>query len=449
MVRIKQEQNQKQVLTPQQILQANLFQLNSADLEQRILKELEENPALDLIENDDISNEDKDNQNDEFDWDEESIENFDNAESDKPYNKLNHEIPIKEDSNFIDSLNNQIKDLNLSAIELDVAEQIIGNIDEDGYLTIETILISDRLNIDESIVLKILKLIQKLDPPGIGSRDLKECLLSQVEEKKVDPIVWDILSNHFEDFANHRYNKILKSLNCSEDELKNSMDTISTLNPKPGMGLSNSNNLIIIPDIIMEYFDDRWNITINDSSLPELKISSDYEKLLLKHKDKKVKTFVQNKLDSAHWFIDALKQRNQTLFLIMNSIIKRQPDFFKKNKKLLKPMILKDVAKDINMDISTISRMTNSKYVQLPYGIFELKYFFSEGIETGSGEMVSNKTVKELLKEIIKKEDKKHPFGDEKLANLLNEKGYKIARRTVTKYRESLKIPVGRLRKEI
>ena len=449
MVRIKQEQNQKQVLTPQQILQANLFQLNSADLEQRILKELEENPALDLIENDDISNEDKDNQNDEFDWDEESIENFDNAESDKPYNKLNHEIPIKEDSNFIDSLNNQIKDLNLSAIELDVAEQIIGNIDEDGYLTIETILISDRLNIDESIVLKILKLIQKLDPPGIGSRDLKECLLSQVEEKKVDPIVWDILSNHFEDFANHRYNKILKSLNCSEDELKNSMDTISTLNPKPGMGLSNSNNLIIIPDIIMEYFDDRWNITINDSSLPELKISSDYEKLLLKHKDKKVKTFVQNKLDSAHWFIDALKQRNQTLFLIMNSIIKRQPDFFKKNKKLLRPMILKDVAKDINMDISTISRMTNSKYVQLPYGIFELKYFFSEGIETGSGEMVSNKTVKELLKEIIKKEDKKHPFGDEKLANLLNEKGYKIARRTVTKYRESLKIPVGRLRKEI
>tara|TARA_Y100001970_G_C14209733_1_gene846167 strand:+ start:282 stop:1631 length:1350 start_codon:yes stop_codon:yes gene_type:complete len=449
MVRIKQEQNQKQVLTPQQILQANLFQLNSADLEQRILKELEENPALDLIENDDISNEDKDNQNDEFDWDEESIENFDNAESDKPYNKLNHEIPIKEDSNFIDSLNNQIKDLNLSAIELDVAEQIIGNIDEDGYLTIETILISDRLNIDESIVLKILKLIQKLDPPGIGSRNLKECLLSQVEEKKVDPIVWDILSNHFEDFANHRYNKILKSLNCSEDELKNSMDTISTLNPKPGMGLSNSNNLIIIPDIIMEYFDDRWNITINDSSLPELKISSDYEKLLLKHKDKKVKTFVQNKLDSAHWFIDALKQRNQTLFLIMNSIIKRQPDFFKKNKKLLKPMILKDVAKDINMDISTISRMTNSKYVQLPYGIFELKYFFSEGIETGSGEMVSNKTVKELLKEIIKKEDKKHPFGDEKLANLLNEKGYKIARRTVTKYRESLKIPVGRLRKEI
>jgi len=449
MVRIKQEQNQKQILTPQQILQANLFQLNSADLEQRILKELEENPALDLIENDDISNEDKDNQNDEFDWDEESIENFDNAESDKPYNKLNHEIPIKEDSNFIDSLNNQIKDLNLSAIELDVAEQIIGNIDEDGYLTIETILISDRLNIDESIVLKILKLIQKLDPPGIGSRDLKECLLSQVEEKKVDPIVWDILSNHFEDFANHRYNKILKSLNCSEDELKNSMDTISTLNPKPGMGLSNSNNLIIIPDIIMEYFDDRWNITINDSSLPELKISSDYEKLLLKHKDKKVKTFVQNKLDSAHWFIDALKQRNQTLFLIMNSIIKRQPDFFKKNKKLLRPMILKDVAKDINMDISTISRMTNSKYVQLPYGIFELKYFFSEGIETGSGEMVSNKTVKELLKEIIKKEDKKHPFGDEKLANLLNEKGYKIARRTVTKYRESLKIPVGRLRKEI
>jgi len=449
MPRLKQGQNQKQSLTPQQILQANLYQLNSADLEQRILKELEENPALDLIENDQ-SEETNDGieQENEFDWDEESINDFDNAEADKSNIKSISEIPIKEDSNFIDSLYDQIKDLNLSSIELEIAEQIIGNIDEDGYLTIETILISDRLNIEESIVLKILKLIQKLDPPGIGSRNLKECLLSQVEEKKVAPIVWEILSNHFEDFANHRYNKIIKSMNCSKDELKNAMDIISTLNPKPGMGLANSNNLIIIPDIIMEYFDDKWNITINDSSLPELKISKEYEQLLLKQKEKKVKKFVQNKIESAHWFIDALKQRNQTLFLIINSIIKRQPDFFN-NKKNLKPMILKDVATDINMDISTISRMTNGKYVQMPFGIFELKYFFSEGIKTNSGEIVSNKTIKEVLKKIINKENKKHPYGDEKLANLLNEKGYKIARRTVTKYRESLKIPVGRLRKEL
>jgi RNA polymerase sigma-54 factor len=198
----------------------------------------------------------------------------------------------------------------------------------------------------------------------------------------------------------------------------------------------------------MDFYENDWTITINDSSLPDLKINSKYEKMLLEQKEKKVKSFIQAKLESANWFLDALKQRHQTLFLIINSIIKRQPDFFN-NKKILKPMILKDVAKDINMDVSTISRMTNGKYVQLPFGIYELKYFFSEGIKTNSGELISNKTVKELLKDIIKKENKKNPYGDEKLTTILNEKGYKIARRTVTKYRELLKIPVGRLRKEL
>ena len=451
MVRIKQEQSQKQALTPQQVLQANLYQLNSADLEQRILKELEENPALDLIEHNEKMTEESepDLKENEFEWDDETIENFDNAEADKSNSKLKTDIPIKDEPDFYDYLNEQIKDLSLLDIELEIAEQIIGNIDEDGYLTIEPILISDRLNIDKSIVLKILKAIQKLDPPGIGSRNLQECLLSQVEEKKVDPIVWEILDNHFEDFANHRYNKIITSLKCTENDLKNAMNTISTLNPKPGMGIENSSNLIIIPDIIMDYYDGNWNITINDSSLPELKISQEYERMFLEQKEKNVKKFIQNKLESANWFIEALKQRHQTLYLIINSIVKRQSDFFNKNNKSLKPMILKDVANDIKMDISTISRMTNGKYIQLPFGTFELKYFFSEGIKMDSGESISNKTVKELLKEIIKKENKKKPYGDEKLTKILNEKGFKIARRTVTKYRESLKIPVGRLRKEL
>ena len=451
MVRIKQEHTQKQVLTPQQVLQANLFQLNSADLEQRILKELEENPALDLVENNENSIEENEKQveENEIEWDDETINNFDNAESDKSNSKLITDNPIiKDEPDFYDFLHNQIKDLGFSILELEIAEQIIGNIDEDGYLTIEPILIADRLNIDEKIVLKILKIIQKLDPPGIGSTNLQECLLSQVEEKKVDPLVWSILDEYFEDFANHRYNKIISNLNCSEEQLKSAMEIISTLNPKPGMGIDNSKNIIIIPDIIMDFYENDWTITINDSSLPDLKINSKYEKMLLQQKEKKVKSFIQAKLESANWFLDALKQRHQTLFLIINSIIKRQPDFFN-NKKILKPMILKDVAKDINMDVSTISRMTNGKYVQLPFGIYELKYFFSEGIKTNSGELISNKTVKELLKDIIKKENKKNPYGDEKLTTILNEKGYKIARRTVTKYRELLKIPVGRLRKEL
>ena len=303
------------------------------------------------------------------------------------------------------------------------------------------------MNVKESAVLNILFIIQKLDPLGIGSRSLKECLLSQIEEKKVDPIVWDILKNYFNDFANHRYEKIIASLECSEEELRNAMDTISTLNPKPGLGIEK--NLIIIPDIIMENYDENFHITINDSSLPELIISNDYKKMLIKNKDKKVVKFVQNKLESAQWFIDALKQRHQTLLLIMNAIVKRQSDFFNETKKILKPMILKNIAEDINMDISTISRMTNGKYVQLSYGIFELKYFFSEGIKKKTGELVSNKMVKKLLKEIINEENKQNPFGDEKLTIILNKKGFNIARRTVTKYRESLKIPVGRLRKEL
>ncbi len=452
MKRLKQEQNQNQILTPQQVLQANLFQLNSANLEQRIIEELEKNPALELSDNETYLNEnqsDEENE-DKFEWDQDTLDNFDNSYSDN-FNKKQtstYDIPIKDELDFHDQLKEQLKDLTLSRKELEIAEQLIGNIDEDGYLTVETILIADRLNISDSFVIKVLKKIQKLDPPGIGSRNLRECLLAQIEKKEIDPIVWEIIKNNFDDFANHKYQKIISNINCSEADLRNAMDIISSLNPKPGLGSDSLKNHNIIPDVIVENSNDKWNININDNFLPELTVSGDYKKMLESQKEKKVKNFIKNKIESAYWFIDALKKRHQTLYLIINAIILRQERFFIDGKKL-KPMILKDIASDINMDISTISRMTNGKYVQLPFGIFELKYFFSEGIKTNSGELVSNKTVKDILKTIIQDENKKNPYGDEKLSEILNQKGFKIARRTVTKYRESLKIPIGRLRKEL
>ncbi len=452
MKRLKQEQSLNQTLTPQQILQANLFQLNSANLEQRILEELEKNPALELSDNESYLNENQsdDENDDKFEWDQDSLDNFDNSYSDN-FNKKQlsvNDIPIKDELDFHDQLKEQLKDLNLSIQELEIAEELIGNIDGDGYLTIETILIADRLDINELMVIKVLKKIQKLDPPGIGSRNLRECLLSQIEKKEIDPMVWEILKNHFDDFANHKYQEIISNINCSESDLKNAMDTISSLNPKPGLGSDTLKNHNIIPDIIIDNSNNNWNININDNFLPELTVSVGYKKMLENQKEKKVKQFIKSKIESAYWFIDALKKRHQTLYLIIDAIIKRQESFFSDGKKL-KPMILKDVANDINMDISTISRMTNGKYVQLSFGIYELKYFFSEGIKTDSGELVSNKTVKEILKTIIENEDKKNPYGDEKLSTILNQKGFKIARRTVTKYRESLKIPIGRLRKEL
>lgn len=455
MSKLKQTQELKQVLKPQQVLQANILQLTSTDLEQRILQELEENPALELMEIDEVleenveSSESEEEEESEYEWEDLLGDDYDSG---MPREKTEQtaDQPIREHKTSYDFLNDQVKDSGLSDAELEIAEQIIGNIDDDGYLSIEPILIADRLGFSEDVVISVLKIIQKLDPPGMGSRNLRECLLAQVEEKKVDPLVWDILDKYFDDFANHRYQNIISNLHCSETELREAMETIASLNPKPGSGLEVQSKDVVIPDIIVEEVDDDWSITINDSTLPELRISSTYKKLFQNHKNEsEVNSFVKKKLDAAKWFIDAVQQRHTTMSKVMESIINHQPKFFMYGKRELIPMVLKDIAEDIKMDISTISRVTNGKYVQLPFGIFELKSFFSEGVEMESGETVSNVTVKEKIREIINSEDKKNPHGDEQLTKILNDFGYKIARRTVTKYRENLKIPIGRLRKEI
>lgn len=475
MAKLQQKLDLTQKLTPQQVLQANILQLNTNLLEQRIFRELEENPALEMAEIDEKleSESDKENIEDQFDDkgnEEEPVKELDEktSETDFDWEELMgdpdeydysryasskqeeyKEIPIKARKSLSEKLMEQLQDYNLSPNQLEIAQEIIGNISGSGYLTIETILIADRMGIAEEHVLKVLFLIQKLDPPGLGARDLRECLLAQLDEMNGE-LIHTILSEHFDDFANRRYEKIKDQLGCSRDELQEVMEDISRLNPNPGEGSGNEEKDFIIPDLTCYQNKGEWIVTVNDSSLPELRINQDYSQMLKEYRDKSdVKQFVKGKLDSAKWFIDAINQRRQTMRMVMAGIIHKQPEYFNSDKRELSPMILKDIADELNLDISTISRVTNGKYVQLPFGIFELKNFFSEGIQKHDGTIVSNTVVKKRLKEIIENEDKKCPLGDEELSEKLNKEGFKVARRTVAKYREQMKISVSRLRKSI
>ncbi len=440
-------------------------------LEQRILDELEENPILELSEmeeketseeqldepqtvDDEVSEIDQKDEETDFDWEEilGDPDAFDyKIPSEKP--DSNTEIPIRASRSFQEKLLDQYRDLNPTDSQCKIAEELIGNIDDDGYLTVEPILISDRFAIKENEVIKVLKDIQNLDPPGLGSRDLRECLLAQLKRYGPNQLAREVVDKYFDDFANRRYTKIMEALDCSEAELNEAMDVISQLNPKPGSSIlgSGEEKDFIIPDLTAKEVDGKWQVVVNDPSLPELRISQRYKKMLVEYsKQADVRQFIKQKMDSAKWFIDAVEQRKLTMVRVMGSIINRQTKFFgKSDKRELVPMILKDVAGDIKMDISTVSRISNRKYVQLPFGIYELKEFFSEGIKTENGEQVSNTVVKDALKNIIQSEDKKSPLGDEELTKLLNEKGYKVARRTVSKYREKLKYPVARLRKSL
>lgn len=474
MSKLSQKLELGQKLTPQQVLQANILQLNTTLLEQRILQELEENPALEMAEleekpvdqNQEESEEkdesememdepirELDEKTDETDFEWEELmgdpDEFDYSSIDKPEKQEHFEIPIKSEKSLSEKLNEQLIDLNLTDIQLKISEELIGNIDDSGYLTIETVLVADRMGIDEAEVLEVLHIIMSLDPPGIGARDLRECLLAQVEDIS-DTLTYRVLDKYFDDFANRRYQKIMDNLDCTEDELKSVMEDVAQLNPNPGDALNETVKEFILPDITCYYEKGEWVISINDSTLPEVRINDNYLNILEDYKDRsEVRQFVKGKLDSAKWFIEAINQRRDTMRTVMAAIIHKQPNFFNSDKRELTPMILKDIAEDLKLDISTISRVTNGKYVQLPFGIYELKEFFSEGIKNKDGDMISNTVVKNRLKEIIDEEDKTSPFGDEELALKLQNEGFQIARRTVAKYREQLKIPVSRLRKTL
>ena len=458
MPKISQKLSLKQQLSPQQVLQASLLQLNLPLLEQRILQELELNPALEMMElPDEVENEEnpeeklESEEEIEFEW-EELLGVNDDYEYPKAQIKAEEEreSPLVSQETMSEKILKQVQDCNVDNKSLRIAEEVLGNLDEQGYLTIEPMLISDRIQVEEEEVLDVMHLIQRLDPPGLASVNMQDCLLAQAEVRNENNVAIEILRNYFDDFVNHRYEKIMENISCSKDDLNEAMEFIARLNPSPRDDQTLTKQNIVVPDIAVEDRNGKFYVVVQDGTLPEIRVSRAYINMLNDHKDQKdVRNFVKKKLESATWFVDAVEQRKMTIQRVMESIIKRQPDYFHSEKRRLQPMILKDIANDIEMDISTVSRVTNGKYVQLPWEIKELKTFFSEGIKTDAGDDVSNTQVKTRLKEMIDNEDKQNPIGDEELTNRLKDEGYKIARRTITKYREQLKFPTARLRRKI
>ncbi|NPA36514.1 MAG: RNA polymerase factor sigma-54 [Chlorobi bacterium] len=479
---LKQSLQQKlqQKLSPLQIQVIKLLEIPTAELEQRIKKEIEENPVLEFENN----GTDEDNEHEPVTEEEKtdiSIDEYiksDNmpsyvfSSSNSSKDDKHEDVPFSVGRTFHEYLISQLGLRILDDRQKIIAEYIIGNIDEDGYLRrevdeiIDDIAFSQNIEVDEKEVLDVLEIIQDFDPPGVGARDLRECLLLQLKHKDMDdPVValaYRVIKDFFDEFTKKHYEKILRKLNISEEELKEVLEEILKLNPKPGSAYSNPLSKTvqnIIPDFILEYEDGKFKLELNNKSIPELRVSNTYSEMLedynnnKKNRSKEKKEtvmFIKQKLDSAKWFIDAIKQRQNTLMTVMEAILEYQKEYFKDGDETkLRPMILKDIADMTGLDISTISRVSNSKYIQTHFGIFPLKYFFSEGLQTDTGEEVSTREIKKILEDLIENEDKHKPLTDEKLAEMLKEKGYNIARRTVAKYREQLNIPVARLRKEI
>jgi len=478
------QQKLLQKLSPQQIQMIKLLEVPTLQIEQRIKKELEENPALEEgTEEEEIPAETEDDQVDEKDKDQDEFTIDDYIEEDdipdyrlqaKNYSKdedKRTEIPFSVGFSFQEHLESQFRLRDLTENQKILGEYILGNLDEDGYLRRELINIVDDLaflqNIEttESDLEEVLKIIQDLEPAGVGARTLRECLLLQIDKRDNSQpsikLAHTILNLYFEEFTKRHYDKIIARLGITEQELKSAIDEVLRLNPKPGGVYSdpfNKTSQPIIPDFILELSEDGFDLHLNSKNQPELRLSSAYSEMLHSYsKDKSQKKemkdavlFVKQKIDSAKWFIDAIKQRQNTLLLTMNAILEYQQEYFiEGDETRLKPMILKDVAEMTGLDISTVSRVANSKFVQTHFGIFPLKFFFSEGLQTDSGEEVSTREIKRILQDCIENEQKRRPLTDESLTDILQEKGYQIARRTVAKYREQLNIPVARLRREI
>ena len=443
---LKQELQLKQVLSPQQVIEATLLQLNNSNLEKIILEELEKNPILEPAETvEEVENStDSEDVNNE-DWD----DDYEPANIYEPKRDKKN-LPIPDQTNFLEKLIGQLNDIDLEDWERSIAEEIIYNLDEHGYLSVDLFLIADRFGKDESEIEHILSVVQHLDPPGLGSRNLQECLMIQLDDDK-DSITYKIIRDYFDDFVNKRYNRICKKGRISNTDLSAVIDVISKLNPKPGEGSQITKDETIIPDLIVDKRSNQWDIIVNDNWIPSLQISKIYHKMVDDPDSQTPKTqkFLKYNFNSAKWFIQAIEQRRDTLVNVMNEIINRQSEFFKGNIEELRPMKLQDIAESIDMDISTISRATRGKYVETPYGIYELKHYFTESITLNDGKEISTYQVKLALRQLIKDEDKHNPFSDEELKDNLIKRGYPVARRTVAKYRKQLKLPVARLRKEL
>ncbi len=478
MQRLSLQQKLQQKLSPLQIQVIKLLEVPSMELEQRIKKELEENPALDegREETEMMDQEPEADPGDDFSLDEyqdtDDIPSYRLRAQNYSKNDKTNDIPFSVGTTFHEFLINQMGEVQVPEESRSLVEYVIGNIDEDGYIRREIEAMVDDLAFMQNILVsdekmeEMLQLVQKFDPPGVAARDLRECLLLQIRRKdhQKEAVIRaeEVLENYFEEFTRKHFDKILKRSGWTDDEFRDALDEIQKLNPKPGSSYNNSLSKTvqqIVPDFILEEIDGNQILSMNNRNVPDLRVSHAYSEMLETYSSSKKQNnsaqkeaalFVKQKLDSARWFIEAIKQRNDTLMTTMQSIIDLQRDYFiDGDETLLKPMHLKDVAEKTGYDISTISRVSNSKYIQTHFGIFSLKSFFSDGMATESGEEVSTKEIKKILEEAIVAESKRKPLTDEKLTLLLKKKGYLIARRTVAKYREQLGIPVARLRKEM
>ena len=475
-----------QKLSPQQIQLMKLIQLPTQEFEQRLKQELEENPALEI---EDENAEDYDNSQlsdtyDEYDdtgnesintedinideyLSDDEIPNYKTQANNYSTDDEEKDIPFASGPSFTQHLKNQMNTYRLTEEEEIITDFLIGSIDDSGYIRRDLVDILDDLAFTENIFTtkkeleRLLKMVQQLDPAGVGARDLKESLIIQLKRKEEKPSVnlaIDILENGFEHFVKKHYTKLLQRFHVSEEELKEAIKQIEKLNPKPGGSFVGNSKVTeqIVPDFTIRIVEGELELTLNSRNAPELHVSNEYNNLMHGYKDSSEKSksqkeavmFIKHKLDAAKWFIDAIKQRQQTLLLNMNAIMQHQKEYFLTgDERKLKPMILKDIADVIDMDVSTVSRVASSKYVSTPYGTKLIKEFFSESMKNDQGEDVSTREIKNILETVIKEEDKKKPLTDDKLALILKEKGYPIARRTIAKYREQLDIPVARLRK--
>lgn len=481
---LKQSLQQKllQKLSPQQIQLMKLLQLPTVSLEQRVKEELESNPALDEgKENQDEEEEeeryeerdDATKEHEEFDFSDyldDDVPDYKYQISNKGRDEDETDIPFSGGSTFHERLKAQVHLQDLTDKEEEIADHLIGSLDDSGYLRRDLSSIEDDLAFRSNIMVsqgeieRILKFIQQLDPAGVGARDLQECLLLQIKRKKnktlSSRIAIEILEKYFNEFTKKHYSRIIDRLEIENEELKAAIDEILKLNPKPGNSLNTSGKSVqaVVPDFTLQVKDGELDITLNGRNAPQLRVSNEYRGMIDHYQkskeksksDKEAMSFVKQKLDSAKWFIDAIQQRQNTLLKTMTTLAEYQKEYFLEGDETkLKPMILKDIAEKIDMDISTVSRVVNSKYVSTPYGTFLLKSFFSESLSTEDGEEVSTREVKKILTNILEAEDKKKPLTDEALSKMLQAKKYNIARRTVAKYREQLNIPVARLRKEL
>ncbi|GAB3032660.1 RNA polymerase factor sigma-54 [Spirosoma pulveris] len=483
MQKLSLSQSLQQKLSPQQIQFIKLLQIPTAELDTRIEEELEINPALEEGMDDEYEQKDEDDSYDETDDFKDRDNDLDidgyiqdedyagyKMQGDGNYGEEDRDMPLATSSSLLDSLLQQFGYLSLSEEQRTIGYQLIGSIEADGYIRrsiqaiVNDLAFSQNVFTDAEEVEAVLHKIQSFDPAGIGARSLPECLLLQLRRKdQSDPYIVlaiRIIDEFFDEFSKKHYDKIQRRLNISDESLKKVIDIIIRLNPKPGSMEGESGNIqYLIPDFLLTNNNGKLELSLNSKNAPELRISRSFADMLdtydksNKKQNKNLKetvSFVKQKLDAAKWFIDAIKQRQQTLLRTMNAIVRYQYDFFLTgDESRLRPMILKDIATLIDMDVSTVSRVANSKAVQTEFGIYPLKYFFSEGISTDTGEDVSSREVKNILRDLIDAEPKLHPLSDDKLEKILNDRGYNIARRTVAKYREQLNIPVARLRKQL